>query len=182
MSSLGVGAGVAVDGEDLASVEIPKIVRMLGSTGLDIGRDEIAVKRLINRVSVDAAFFKKLSPMENLLFAARLYGLDGRTARREAILILARLGISERRYLLATIHRAENTDSPARLAAQLRTGTQKVAVDEFEYPLLFRIEPELGAIDFIAKPDTFLTMQDQSVREQLDGKSTGLIVKPPREK
>ena len=27
-------------------------------------------------VSVDAAFFKKLSPMENLLFAARLYGLD----------------------------------------------------------------------------------------------------------
>ena len=37
----------------------------------------MAVKRLINRVSVDAAFFKKLSPMENLLFAARLYGLDG---------------------------------------------------------------------------------------------------------
>ena len=38
----------------------------------------MAVKRLINRVSVDAAFFKKLSPMENLLFAARLYGMDGR--------------------------------------------------------------------------------------------------------
>ena len=40
----------------------------------------MAVKRLINRVSVDAAFFKKLSPMENLIFAARLYGLDGRKA------------------------------------------------------------------------------------------------------
>ena len=50
--------------------------------GLDIERDELAVKRLINRVSVDAAFFKKLSPMENLLFAARLYGLDGREAKR----------------------------------------------------------------------------------------------------
>ena len=36
----------------------------------------MAVKRLINRVSVDAAFFKKLSPAENLSFAARLYGLD----------------------------------------------------------------------------------------------------------
>ena len=46
--------------------------------GHDLERDEMAVKRLINRVSVDAAFFKKLSPMENLLFAARLYGLDGR--------------------------------------------------------------------------------------------------------
>ena len=53
--------------------------------GYDIERDEMAVKRLINRVSVDAAFFKKLSPMENLLFAARLYGLeakDGEAARR----------------------------------------------------------------------------------------------------
>jgi ABC-2 type transport system ATP-binding protein len=40
--------------------------------GHDIEREEMAVKRLINRVSVDAAFFKKLSPMENLLFAARL--------------------------------------------------------------------------------------------------------------
>ncbi|MFL5646664.1 MAG: ATP-binding cassette domain-containing protein, partial [Chloroflexota bacterium] len=43
--------------------------------GHDIVRDEMEVKRLINRVSVDAAFFKKLSPMENLHFAARLYGL-----------------------------------------------------------------------------------------------------------
>jgi len=39
--------------------------------GHDIVREEMAVKRLINRVSVDAAFFKKLSPIENLLFAAR---------------------------------------------------------------------------------------------------------------
>ena len=44
--------------------------------GHDLATDEMAVKRLINRVSVDAAFFKKLSPMENLLFAARLYGKD----------------------------------------------------------------------------------------------------------
>ena len=65
--------------------------------GHDIVRDEMAVKRLINRVSVDAAFFKKLSPMENLFFAARLYGLDGRTAKREAVAILGRLGIAEKR-------------------------------------------------------------------------------------
>ena len=31
--------------------------------GHDIERDEMAVKRVINRVSVDAAFFKKLSPV-----------------------------------------------------------------------------------------------------------------------
>ena len=56
--------------------------------GLDIERDELAVKRLINRVWVDAAFFKKLSPMENLLFAARLYGLDAGDAKRRATSIL----------------------------------------------------------------------------------------------
>ncbi|HEY2596098.1 MAG TPA: ATP-binding cassette domain-containing protein, partial [Chloroflexota bacterium] len=43
--------------------------------GLDVVRRELEVKQLINRVSVDAAFFKKLSPMENLMYAARLYGL-----------------------------------------------------------------------------------------------------------
>src|SRR5664279_2537907 len=36
--------------------------------GHDLVKEEIAVKRLINRVSVDAAFFKKLSPAENLSF------------------------------------------------------------------------------------------------------------------
>ena len=65
--------------------------------GHDIERDEMAVKRLINRVSVDAAFFKKLSPMENLLFAARLYGLDAAGARKDAVEILGRLGIGEKR-------------------------------------------------------------------------------------
>ena len=65
--------------------------------GHDITRDEMAVKRLINRVSVDAAFFKKLSPAENLMYAARLYGVDARTARSEMVRILSRLGISESR-------------------------------------------------------------------------------------
>jgi ABC-2 type transport system ATP-binding protein len=65
--------------------------------GHDVVRDEMAVKRLINRVSVDAAFFKKLSPYENLVYAARLYGLPAGQARREAERILARLGIARNR-------------------------------------------------------------------------------------
>ena len=65
--------------------------------GHDIERDEMAVKRVINRVSVDAAFFKKLSPHENLTYAARLYGMDAAQAKRDAIEILARLGIGEKR-------------------------------------------------------------------------------------
>jgi len=53
----------------------------------------MAVKRLINRVSVDASFFKKLTPMENLLYGARLYGMGAREARERSLEILARLGL-----------------------------------------------------------------------------------------
>jgi arylsulfatase len=33
---------IGVDGDELASVEIPKLIRMLGSTGVDIGRDALS--------------------------------------------------------------------------------------------------------------------------------------------
>jgi ABC-2 type transport system ATP-binding protein len=61
--------------------------------GHDVVREERAVQRLINRVSVEAAFFRKLSPMENLLYSSRLYGLSGDEARRQIAEILTRLGI-----------------------------------------------------------------------------------------
>ncbi|HET9614979.1 MAG TPA: ABC transporter ATP-binding protein [Candidatus Limnocylindrales bacterium] len=65
--------------------------------GHDVERDEMAVKRLINRVSVDAAFFKKLSPMENLMFAARVYGLRIGPAREAIYEILERLHVGRDR-------------------------------------------------------------------------------------
>ena len=49
--------------------------------GYDVEKDERMVQRLINRVSVEASFFKKLSPMENLIYAARLYNMPGAEAR-----------------------------------------------------------------------------------------------------
>ncbi len=64
--------------------------------GHDVWREEAIVKRMMNRVSVDAAFFKKLSPMENLMYAARLYGVNARQARQQIVEILTRLGIEER--------------------------------------------------------------------------------------
>ncbi len=61
--------------------------------GLDIREDEDAVKRLINRVSVEASFFKKLSGMENLVYAGRLYGVGPDESRAKAMEILRRLGV-----------------------------------------------------------------------------------------
>ena len=98
--------------------------------GHDIVRDEMAVKRLINRVSVDAAFFKKLSPMENLLFAARLYGLDGKTARREAVAILARLGISEKRIDRPVEQMSRGMQQKVAIARALLTSPTLLLLDE----------------------------------------------------
>ena len=62
----------------------------------DVVKQAMEVQRLINRVSVEASFFKKLSPMENLVYGARLYGMDGKESRRRVVEILTRLGLEER--------------------------------------------------------------------------------------
>src|SRR5207302_3374519 len=64
--------------------------------GLDVVHNELKVKQLINRVSVDAAFFKKLSTMENLVYAGRLYGLGADETHVRGLEILDRLGITRK--------------------------------------------------------------------------------------
>jgi ABC-2 type transport system ATP-binding protein len=98
--------------------------------GHDIVREEMAVKRLINRVSVDAAFFKKLSPMENLLFAARLYGIDGKTAKRETVAILARLGVSEKRVDRPVEQMSRGMQQKVAIARALLTSPTLLLLDE----------------------------------------------------
>ncbi|MBO0780978.1 MAG: ABC transporter ATP-binding protein, partial [Ktedonobacteraceae bacterium] len=44
-----------------------------------------------------ASFFKKLSPLENLIYAARLYNMSGAEAREKIFSILTRLGIKQER-------------------------------------------------------------------------------------
>ena len=98
--------------------------------GHDIEREELTVKRLINRVSVDAAFFKKLSPMENLLFAARLYGLDGNTARADAISIMGRLGIAEKRTSRPVEQMSRGMQQKVAIARALLTSPTLLLLDE----------------------------------------------------
>ncbi len=98
--------------------------------GHDLERDEMAVKRLINRVSVDAAFFKKLSPMENLSFAARLYGLDAGAARREALAILERLGIGTKRVGRPIEQMSRGMQQKVAIARALLTSPTLLLLDE----------------------------------------------------
>ncbi len=98
--------------------------------GHDIVREEMAVKRLINRVSVDAAFFKKLSPHENLTYAARLYGMDARKAKVEAEEILARLGIGPKRLGRPLEQMSRGMQQKVAIARALLTSPTLLLLDE----------------------------------------------------
>ncbi len=65
--------------------------------GRDVVKEAPEVRRLVNRVSVEAAFFKKLSATENLLYTARLYGLEPREAMTQAQAFLKRVGFPMKR-------------------------------------------------------------------------------------
>ena len=64
--------------------------------GRDVVEEARAVQTLINRVSVEASFFKKLSPMENLMYGARLYGVSASETRARVKDILSRLGLEQK--------------------------------------------------------------------------------------
>ncbi len=117
--------------------------------GNDVSQDEMAVKRLINRVSVDAAFFKKLSPHENLLYAARLYGLRAGDAKREAERIMARLGIA-----------ASRLDSP--MEQMSRGMQQKVAIARaiLTSPTLLLLDEPTTGLDPRSKLDVQAFIED----------------------
>jgi ABC-2 type transport system ATP-binding protein len=66
--------------------------------GHDVVSDSRAVRRLVNRVSVEASFFKKMSAAENLSYAARYYGMTAGQTRGLIPEILERVGFpSDRR-------------------------------------------------------------------------------------
>jgi len=61
--------------------------------GWDVVAEPLSVRRHVNRVSVEAAFFKELSPWENMLYAARLYGGGAGGTRQQVTELLDRLGL-----------------------------------------------------------------------------------------
>ena len=96
----------------------------------DIRHNEMAVKRLINRVSVDAALFKKLSALENLTYTARLYGLNARLAQEEAIEILAKLGIESDRVRSPLEDMSRGMQQKVAIARALLTTPVLLLLDE----------------------------------------------------
>lgn len=98
--------------------------------GYDVIKDERMVQRLINRVSVEASFFKKLSPLENLLYAARLYNMPAREAREKIFSILTRLGVKEDRVRAPLENMSRGMQQKVAIARAFLTSPIVLLLDE----------------------------------------------------
>jgi ABC-2 type transport system ATP-binding protein len=98
--------------------------------GLDVVREAGQVRRLLNRVSVEASLFKKLSAMENLLYAARLYSVDAPIARKEIVRIMEALGIPEARVRQPVEKMSRGMQQKVAIARALLTSPVVLLLDE----------------------------------------------------
>ncbi|MDB4895273.1 MAG: transporter, partial [Firmicutes bacterium] len=98
--------------------------------GMDVVERQLEVRRLINRVSVDAAFFKKLSAVENLNYAARLYGMDMQEARKRAGAIMERMGLESKKWRSPLENLSRGQQQKVAIARALMTSPVLVLLDE----------------------------------------------------
>jgi len=98
--------------------------------GRDVVKEHFQVRQIINRVSVEASFFKKLSSMENLMYAARLYGVDSALAKRKAVEILSRLGFKEDRVTESMQELSRGMQQKVAIARALLTSPSLLLMDE----------------------------------------------------
>jgi ABC-2 type transport system ATP-binding protein len=128
--------------------------------GVDVVKNPDEVRRMINRVSVDAAFFRSLSAKENLRYSARLHGLSPGEARKRYKEILTRIGFDPNRV----------SDQVKSLSRGMK---QKVAVSRalMSTPrLLLRDEPTTG-LDPRSKRDV-----QQFLHKMRDEEGTTIVI------
>jgi ABC-2 type transport system ATP-binding protein len=98
--------------------------------GHDVFADPRAVRRLVNRVSVEASFFKKMSSAENLHYSARFYGLTVRETRSRIPEILSRVGFPVERKDEAMQNLSRGMQQKVALARALLTAPVLLLLDE----------------------------------------------------
>lgn len=98
--------------------------------GIDAVRYPKEVQRYMNRVSVEASFFKKLSSLENLLFGAKLYGITDRESKPMIREILAGIGFDLKRINEPMEHLSRGMQQKIALARALLTSPMLMLLDE----------------------------------------------------
>jgi len=98
--------------------------------GHDVFTETRAVRRLINRVSVEASFFKKMSAVENLSYAARFYGMSPGSTRQQIPEILERVGFPRDRIGEPLEDMSRGMQQKVALARALLTAPILLLLDE----------------------------------------------------
>jgi ABC-2 type transport system ATP-binding protein len=98
--------------------------------GHDAFRDTRQIRKLVNRVSVEASFFKKMSAAENLSYAARFYGMPPSQTRHVIPEILERVGFPSDRRREAMENLSRGMQQKVALARALLTSPVLLLLDE----------------------------------------------------
>jgi ABC-2 type transport system ATP-binding protein len=98
--------------------------------GHDVFGEPAAVRRLVNRVSVEASFFKKMSSSENLSYAARFYGMTPAETRTRIPEILEKVGFPPERRNESMESLSRGMQQKIALARALLTSPVVLLLDE----------------------------------------------------
>jgi ABC-2 type transport system ATP-binding protein len=98
--------------------------------GHDVDREASTIRRLVNRVSVEASFFKKMSASENLSYAARFYGMTPRQTNVAVPEILAKVGFPPERRGESMENLSRGMQQKVALARALLTSPVLLLLDE----------------------------------------------------
>ncbi|CAN5790455.1 hypothetical protein BH18ACT15_BH18ACT15_10910 [soil metagenome] len=98
--------------------------------GYDVFTEPRRVRPLVNRVSVEASFFKKMSAAENLSYAARFYGMTASETRHQIPDILERVGFPPNRRGEPMENLSRGMQQKVALARALLTSPVVLLLDE----------------------------------------------------
>jgi ABC-2 type transport system ATP-binding protein len=98
--------------------------------GHDVVSDAPAVRRIVNRVSVEASFFKRMSANENLSYAARFYGMAPSHTRVRIPEILDAVGFPPARAKAPMEDLSRGMQQKVALARALLTSPTLLLLDE----------------------------------------------------
>jgi len=98
--------------------------------GIDALRHPHEAQRMMNRVSVEASFFKKMSSMENLVYGAKLYGVTTNEVLSKIDYIFDSIGFDRKRAGEPMEHLSRGMQQKIALARALLTSPMLMLLDE----------------------------------------------------